>query len=88
YALQQLYQRSRSCHEFMHEDDYIKTPKMSGYRCLHLVYRFNSETRTDYNGLLVKIQLRTEIQHAWATAVETVGAFLGQALKASEGEHL
>ena len=88
YALQQLYENSRSRHEFVSEDDYIKHPKLSGYRCLHLIYRFNSDARKEFNGLLVEIQLRTEIQHAWATAVETVGAFLGQALKASEGEEL
>jgi hypothetical protein len=35
---------------------------------------------------MFEVQLRTVTQHAWATAVETVGAVIGQALKASEGE--
>lgn len=86
YKLRDLYLRSRSHHELIGENNYIKNPKRSGYRCIHLVYRFNSENRKQFNGLLIEVQLRTEIQHAWATAVETVGAFLGQALKASEGE--
>ena len=38
-----------------------------------------------YNGLQVEIQLRTRLQHAWATAVETVGTFLDESLKSSEG---
>lgn len=39
-----------------------------------------------YNGLKVEIQIRTNLQHAWATAVETVGTFIRQALKSSQGE--
>lgn len=88
YALRDLYRRSRSLHEFVAEDDYIANPKTSGYRSLHLVYRFRSNSKTEYNKLLFEIQLRTRTQHAWATAVETVGAVLGQALKSSEGEQV
>ena len=32
------------------------------------------------------MQLRTKLQHAWAPAVETVGTFIRQALKSSQGE--
>src|SRR3546814_14907255 len=35
---------------------------------------------------MLEVQIRTHAQHSWATAVETVGAVLGQALKSSEGE--
>lgn len=31
------------------------------------------------------MQIRTKIQHAWATAVETMGTFINWSLKASEG---
>jgi hypothetical protein len=31
------------------------------------------------------MQFRSQLQHAWATAVETVGTFIGQALKARRG---
>jgi Region found in RelA / SpoT proteins len=86
YALRDQYRSSRSLHEFVTEDDYIANPKLSGYRSLHLVYRFKSKSRPEYDNLLFEIQLRTQTQHAWATAVETVGAVLGQALKSSQGE--
>lgn len=32
------------------------------------------------------MQIRSQLQHAWATAVETVGTFIRQALKSSQGE--
>lgn len=85
-ALRGLYRKSRALHQKVAEYDYIRSPKPSGYRGVHLVYRFGSRKKTEYNRLLIELQLRTELQHAWATAVETVGAVLGQALKASEGE--
>lgn len=86
YALREQFKQSRSLHEFVSEDDYIAQPKSSGYRGVHLVYRFKSRSRPEHNRLLFEIQLRTRTQHAWATAVETVGAVIGQALKSSEGE--
>lgn len=86
YALKELYIKGRSQHELISIDDYIRSPKPSGYRSLHLIYRFASKGYPEYNKLLLEIQLRTATQHAWATAVETVGAMSGQALKSSEGE--
>ncbi|MGE4449497.1 MAG: RelA/SpoT domain-containing protein [Azospira sp.] len=86
YELRDAYKRSKSLHEFVGEDDYIIIPKISGYRSLHLVYKFQSRSHPEYNKFLFEIQLRTRTQHSWATAVETVGAVIGQALKSSEGE--
>ncbi len=86
YALRDNFKRSRSKHELISIDDYITNPKASGYRGIHLVYKFQSQAKPEFNKLLLEVQLRTEAQHAWATAVETVGAVLGQALKASQGE--
>lgn len=77
--------RSDACME-KSSDDYIRTPKTSGYRAVHLIYEHGNETRPVYNGLLFEIQFRTKLQHLWAMAVETVGMFYGQALKASRGD--
>jgi putative GTP pyrophosphokinase len=38
-----------------------------------------------YNGLLLELQIRTKLQHSWATAVEVMGTFTGEALKSSQG---
>jgi len=75
-------------HKKKNEKDYITYPKEDGYRSIHLVYKYKSdkEKKALYNDLLVEVQIRTKIQHIWATAVETVGFFTGQALKSNEGE--
>ncbi len=80
------YQKSRFKHELVKSKDYITAPKADGYRSIHLVFRYQNSLAPKYNGLLIELQLRTQLQHAWATAVETMGTFLGQALKSSQGE--
>lgn len=77
----------RLLHELQREDDYIATPKSSGYRGLHLVFRYqtNKEDKSGYNGLRIEMQLRTQLQHTWATAVETFEAFMGEKFKSSQG---
>lgn len=78
--------RSSIKHERVSIDDYLDKPKSSGYRGIHLVYRyFSDKNKTMYNGLKIEMQLRSRYQHAWATAVETVGTFSGEALKSSLG---
>lgn len=68
--------------------DYIERPKKDGYRSFHAIYKYSSDKpgKKIYNGLLVEIQLRSKLQHLWATAIETVDFFTRQAIKSSEGE--
>lgn len=84
--LVRLYERSQMKHELVHKDDYIKEPRDSGYRGVHLIYRYYSDRSKDYNGLKIEMQIRTRLQHAWATAVETVSTFKQQALKSGLGD--
>ncbi|MDE0527532.1 MAG: RelA/SpoT domain-containing protein [Truepera sp.] len=86
HELVRAYDTSRLRHSRVRVDDYIKSPPQSGYRGVHLVYRYNSDKDDTYDGLRVEIQIRSRLQHLWATAVETVGTFVRQALKASQGE--
>jgi hypothetical protein len=80
-------QNSRTQHNFNTCDDYIDNPQQTGYRGIHLIYRFHSDTELKpCNGLKIEIQIRSLLQHAWATAVETVGTLTRQALKSSRGE--
>lgn len=76
-----LYLRGQLVHERVAQDNYIVTPKADGYRSLHIVYKYRSQA-PQYDGLHVELQIRTKLQHAWATAVETVDVFTGQQIKA------
>lgn len=69
---------------FQRKDDYIDTPRDSGYRGIHLIYKY-AASREEWRGLKIEVQLRSRRMHAWATAVEIVGTFTGQALKSSQG---
>lgn len=81
------YKTSRGLkHKLVNEKDYIKTPKQDGYRSMHLIYKYFSDKNDAYNGLLIEIQIRTKLQHYWATAIETVDHFTRQAIKSNEGE--
>ncbi|MDO8531394.1 MAG: RelA/SpoT domain-containing protein [Dehalococcoidia bacterium] len=79
------YKVSRIRHQLIDEDDYINKPKKTGYRSYHLIYSYSSDDVPTWNRLKIEMQFRSHAQHAWATAVETVGTFTDQALKANRG---
>lgn len=58
YELRNKLVKSRFDHELINEKDYIQSPKHSGYRGIHLVYKYKSRKAKDYDGLLIEIQLR------------------------------
>jgi ppGpp synthetase/RelA/SpoT-type nucleotidyltranferase len=78
---------AKTSHDFVRKYDYIRSPKNDGYRGVHFVYKYrSSKSKYEvYNGLRIEVQIRSRLQHAWATAVETVSAFTGQALKSNIG---
>jgi len=87
--LQQVVRALRKRKEFRDGDgrtrsrDYLSKPKEDGYRSYHLIGKFKDEygeTRS------IEVQLRTLIQHYWATALEIVDIFTGQALKSNQGQ--
>lgn len=86
YSVKRKLTKSRIRHEVHNEKDYIAIPKPdTGYRGVHLIYRYKSDKRNDYNGLQIEVQIRTKLQHLWATAVETVGVFTQNGLKFNQG---
>lgn len=87
YDLLNKYKKSRIRHILKKENDYIQNPKDSGYRSYHMVYQFQSDDNDTYNkNMLIEIQFRTQLQHIWATALETMGVYTKTALKASMGD--
>ena len=73
-------------HKLHKEQDYIICPKESGYRGVHLIYKYRSDKVNVYDDMRIEIQVRTLLQHAWATSVEIIGTFIKQSLKSSQGE--
>lgn len=81
------YLRGDLKHKKVNEKDYITHPKNDGYRSIHIIYRYKSDKgKKYYNGLLVEVQIRSKLQHLWATAIETADFFTGQAIKSNEGQ--
>ena len=48
--------------------DYIGSPRQSGYRCRHYIFKYEDDSLGW--DLWAELQVRTTLQHAWATAVE------------------
>jgi putative GTP pyrophosphokinase len=60
--------------------NYLDHPKEDGYRGIHDAFKYEVEpkdrrmkTAQPWNGMLIEIQYRTFVQHAWSTAVEVAG---------------
>jgi ppGpp synthetase/RelA/SpoT-type nucleotidyltranferase len=70
---------------FAKEEDYIKNPPESGYRSIHMIYKYDKDIDLNKQCIL-EVQIRTQLQHSWATAVEVTGTYLNQSLKQGLGE--
>ncbi|SON62244.1 GTP pyrophosphokinase YwaC [Mycobacterium simulans] len=57
--------------------DYVVKPKPDGYRAVHVIVR--------YQGRLIEVQLRTQVQHEWAYTVESVTSRFGLDIKVGGG---
>jgi hypothetical protein len=63
----------------LRERDYISRPKEDGYRSIQFV--------ASYREHKVEMQIRSRLQHQWASAVETIDLFTNQNLKGGKGKH-
>lgn len=88
-AVSAAYLESSERFSLVNQRDYIASPKDDGYRSRHIVVRLTGyPDLTGDNRITAEIQVRTKLQHAWATAVEAVGLARGENLKAGEGDPL
>ena len=62
--------------------DYIASPKVSGYRGVHVVVSYLDSEGIDR---AIEVQLRTRVMHEWAFTVERLGGRLKADLKSNVG---
>lgn len=60
--------------------DYIAEPQRSGYRSYHAIYKVPVDGIT----YRIEVQIRTRLQHLWATGVEAVGEVYGLEYKSPD----
>jgi Region found in RelA / SpoT proteins len=85
-AIVRLYEQGQSRHGIIKPWDYIDSPKPDGYRSYHLALKFTGQGDEGvYNRQRIEVQIRTRLQHVWATAVEAVGVVRGEDLKGGKG---
>lgn len=71
----------RSNYHIIKVNNYIDHPKDDGYRSVHIVYKI--EKTLD---IQLELQLRTSLQHIWATGVEVFGTLTKTSFKTGSGE--
>ena len=80
--LNSLLNSSRNVHKVKKINDYTISKKHTGYRGIHRIYQcYGNKAEHDWKGFLIEVQLRTKLQHLWATTVEVVDLCEGRALK-------
>ena len=83
YKLIELLEKGKTATETQRDriKNYIAEPKVTGYRSIHYPLKYSGINQSAHDGLSMELQIRTELQHAWATSVEIIDAFLGKSLK-------
>lgn len=82
-AAKSPHRRARLIRKYDYMDGNDPGPKADGYRGVHIVYQYRTDAKelTVYNGLRIEAQVRSQLQHAFATAVETASIFTEQPIK-------
>ncbi|MCI6989788.1 MAG: RelA/SpoT domain-containing protein [Campylobacter sp.] len=85
-SMKNTYERNSKSFLLEKEFDYLKSPKLDGYRGIYQIYRYVKGNYISSIGLCAELQLRTLLQHYWATAVEVLGLRTSSNIKLGYGD--
>jgi hypothetical protein len=90
FALVETYKARGLVSELLRARDYTAEPKPDGYRSIHLIYKYRSDSERYkvFDNLRIEIQIRSHLQHLWATALETVETFAQMQIRRTSGSML
>ena len=90
YTIIDDYTKSLNSSNFPHKSinafNYINEPKLDGYRSFHQVFEFVTKSNSSLSSLKIELQIRTQLQHQWATAVEVLGLARETSYKSGQGD--
>lgn len=79
--------RSRTTHKTKRVRNYIERPRDTGYRGIHRIYScYDKDETHTWKGFDIEVQLRTKLQHLWATTIEIVDLCERRSLKTNPFE--
>ena len=68
-------------HKIIKLNNYITHPKDDGYRSVHIIYKVNKTPSVH-----IELQIRSMLQHYWATGIEVFGTLEKTSFKTGDGE--
>ena len=66
--------------KYIYEKNYIQNPKNDGYRSIYQVFEYKNDFK-----MFLKLQICTQLQHYWATAVEVLEIKSNSKIKEGNG---
>lgn len=80
-SMEETYLKGSRKFKLIDTKDYIASPKNDGYRSIHQIFEYKNASK-----MRLELQIRTQLQHYWATAVEVLGMKSKSKIKQGEGE--
>ncbi len=81
--MSEKYQKNNRQFKYINQKNYIENPKNDGYRSIHQIFKYKNEN--DFK-MFLELQIRTQLQHYWATAVEVLGMKNDNKIKEGNGK--
>lgn len=81
--MQDFYTKPKKRFSYKSTKNYIEIPKDDGYKSIHQIYEYKDKSVFTHQ---LELQIRTQLQHFWATAVEVLGMRTNTKIKQGSGD--